>query len=604
MSEIKLLSEELINQIAAGEVVERPSSVVKELVENSIDAGAKNIVIEIENGGKNLIKVSDDGKGISEDDLEMALQRHATSKISSEKDLWNIHSFGFRGEALASISSVSQMTIRSKRETDLSGKELNSDGGIIINKKDAGIPNGTQVIVKSLFFNTPARQKFLKQEDTEFGNISSTVNFIALSYPDISFKLLHNGKTAMNLSKVSDLNTRIGDIFGSAVKDALIPVYYNSSQFKISGFICKPVISRSSSKYQHFFVNKRFVRQNLLANTIKQAFHSMLMENKQAVFFVSIDIEPALIDVNVHPRKLEIRFLNQADIIKALYLSCKTALEKTNLTPLAFTQGSRYMSDSFPKENNNSQTVGTKFDNLNSSPGSFNVPKNVYNSSQIKQAMIFNERVSGGFGAPKNDSLNISQNDAEIKVQALTQVFDSYIIAKDEKGLVLIDQHAAHERVRYEMLLDQLESKQKQIQKLLLPLSMELTIEESNALNSNREIFENLGFEIEPFGNNTFVIYSVCSFLAKDNVENIIKEVLDDIMEGQIKNDLRGNTETIINYMACRSAIKFGQKLNISEIQALISQMQKLKRPYTCPHGRPTMISLTINELERLFGRK
>lgn len=594
MSIIKVLPESLINQIAAGEVVERPASVVKELVENSIDAGAKNIVVELKDAGKSFIKIIDDGCGMIPEDLELALQRHATSKIRDEADLWKIKTMGFRGEALASISSVSKMIIRSKTANDLAGTEIQSVGGEIKVKQEVGMPSGTQIEVYDLFFNTPARQKYLKQDSTELGHVTSILDMIALAHPELSFKLVHNEKVIFDLARSSDLISRVADIFGKATSEAMLPVFYGGSAFQIDGFIGKPLLSRSTSQHQYFFVNGRPIQHFLLANTIKTAFHSMLMENKKPVFILNIKIDPALIDVNVHPRKTEIRFEDQQSLIKVVYGCVKVALEKNILIPKGFTESQRYMSDSFPKD----EVSGGE-----SELGGFMK----FGGSPVKQ-----ENFNFGMGEVKMDTRQAEGIQQDIKadvaqrfnMKPIVQIFNSYIVAQNESGLVLIDQHAAHERVRYEELISQFENQEKSVQPLLMALQMELSNEEVSLIKENMDIFNGLGFEIEPFGGNTFVIHAVPVFLAKENMEEVIKGVLDDILNQKNTSKMHGRREEMLTYMSCRSAIKFGQTLSLIEMQSLIMQMEKLQRPYTCPHGRPTMVSLTMDELGKMFGRK
>ncbi len=615
MSIIKVLPESLINQIAAGEVVERPASVVKELVENSIDAGAKNIVVELKDAGKTLIKITDDGCGMAQDDLILAVQRHATSKIHDEADLWKISTMGFRGEALASISSVSKMIIRSKRAEDIAGMEIQSEGGEMKIKQEVGMKNGTEIEVYDLFFNTPARQKYLKQDSTELGHITNILNTIALANYALSFKLAHNGKVLFDLAKSSDLISRVADIFGKATGDAMIPIFYGGSAFQIDGFIGKPLLSRSTSQHQYFFVNGRPIQHFLLANTIKTAFHSMLMENKKPVFILNIKIDPALIDVNVHPRKTEIRFEDQQSLIKVMYGSVKVALEKNILIPKGFTESQRYMSDSFPRDevkaggseksqNGLSEPVfGGKFLASDATVGAVGagwqtsinchndlLPQNLWGDRQAQDLKQSNKSTVGAAN--------------KFAVKPIYQIFNSYIIAEDESGLILIDQHAAHERVRYEQLIEQFENQEKSVQPLLMAMQLNLSNEEVAMIEQNKEIFAGLGFEIEPFGGNSFVVHAVPTFLAKEDVEQVVKGVLDDIANQKNTSKLHGKTEEILTYMSCRSAIKFGQKLSLIEMQSLILQMEKLKRPYTCPHGRPTMISLTMDELGKMFGRK
>jgi DNA mismatch repair protein MutL len=587
MSIIKILPEKLVNQIAAGEVVERPASVVKELIENSIDAGADRIFVDVKDGGKTFVKVTDNGCGMSREDLKMSLQRHATSKIAEAADLWKIGTMGFRGEALASIASVSKLVVKSKQEADVAGCQIECNGGDLVSEKDVGMNKGTIVEVYELFFNTPARQKYLKKDSTELTHITSSLNTIALANPEIAFKLAHNGKVVFDLPKVTDLISRVNDIFGKATAQAMIPVFYGGTDFQVDGFVGKPVLSRSTGKHQYFFVNGRGVQHFLLANIIKSAFHSMLMEGKKPVFVINIKIDPGLVDVNVHPRKLEVRFEDQQRIIKIMYGCVKTALEKGNLAPKGFTEARRYTGEGIEKKlTNQSNSGATTQDALNFS----------------KEFLKKDE-----FSKMNRESVGIKPDldrNSFASIKAISQVADSYIVAQNEEGLVLIDQHAAHERVRYEQLMDQFENQKKSVQPLLVPLQIEFTSDEIGLIKENMEIFEGLGFEIEHFGGNSYVVHAVPGFLADEDIDSVMKGVLDDIINKKAPSKLQGKTEEIINYMACRSAIKFGQSLELSEMQSLIYQMEKLKRPYTCPHGRPTMVSLSLDELEKMFGRK
>ncbi|MFC1616005.1 DNA mismatch repair endonuclease MutL [Patescibacteria group bacterium] len=601
MSLIKLLPENLVNQIAAGEVVERPASVVKELVENSIDAGGDRIVVDVKNAGRTFIKVADNGVGMSKEDCEMALERHATSKINNENDLWKIKTMGFRGEALASIASVSKLTLKSKKADDIAGTEIECDGGDFVTIKDVGMSDGTQVQVHNLFFNTPARQKYLKKESTELSHITNILNKIALANPSIALKLIHNDKVVFDWQKSNDLLSRIGEVFGRATADAMLPLYYGGSDFKMDGFVGKPVLARSSSKYQYFFVNGRAVQHYLFANTITNAFHSMLMERKRPIFFINIHIDPALIDVNVHPRKIEIRFEDEQTILKVLYGATKKALESNNLMPKGFSESQRYMSDNLPQSFRNKAPQDSK---INKSI--FHNKKSTNDMDSVQGAMSFSKSVL----EEKRDfkGVDISRtneiNDQKTSIEPIGQVLNSYIIAKNDQGLVLIDQHAAHERVRYDELMTQYENQKKSVQQLLVPQQLELSYDEIQILKDQNDLFTKLGFEIEPFGGKTFVIQSVPSCLAKEDMHEIIKGVLDDIDQGKKANNMQGKQEEILTYFSCRSAIKFGQKLELPEMQALVNQLNKISRPFTCPHGRPTMVSLTLDELGRMFGRK
>lgn len=600
MSLIKILPETLVNQIAAGEVVERPASVVKELVDNSLDAGADRILVEVKDAGKTFVKVLDNGMGMSREDCELALQRHATSKISNEKDLWNIASMGFRGEALASIASVSKLVLKSKREEDLAGCEVQCEGGKLSKISEVGMSKGTQIEVYNLFFNTPARQKYLKKDSTELSKISHLLQSIALANPAVAFKFVHNDKAVFDLAPVTDLVSRVADIFGKATADAMIPVFYGGSDFQVDGFVGKPAISRATGKHQYLFVNGRPIQNHLLAHTIKRAFHSMLMENKRPVYVINLKINPALIDVNVHPRKIEIRFEDEQAILKVFYGMVKTALDKTNLIPKGVTESSRYMSDSFPKDAPVQRPI---FDHAAMGGGSSLAGKSAGTSTASsgfvpREAMEFTRQIM-----QERDTQSLQQLH-EDSMSAISQVCNAYIVAQNSEGIVLIDQHAAHERVRYEELMNQFESQEKSVQPLLMPMNLELSRDEIQLLEANLEVFDELGFEIEPFGGDSYVINAVPGFFSKEDIDVVIRGVLDDIANSKGPSRFQGKIEEILTYMSCRSAIKFGQKLSIDEMQSLIKQMDGLERPYTCPHGRPTMVSLDMSELGKMFGRK
>jgi DNA mismatch repair protein MutL len=596
MSIIKILPENLVNQIAAGEVVERPASVVKELVENSLDAGADSVVIEVKDGGKAFIKIFDNGKGMSKEDLELAVQRHATSKIADEKDLWTIATMGFRGEALASIASVSKLMIKSAREGDVSGCQIDIEGGEIKSIGEAAMNRGTQIEVHDLFFNTPARKKYLKKDSTELSHITGMLNKVALANPGIALKLVHNDKVVFDYPKSSDLISRIAEVFGTTTAEAMIPLFYGSSVFQIDGYIGKPLLSRSTSQHQHIFVNGRPIQNFILAARIKDAYKTMLMEHKKPVFVLNIKIDPALIDVNVHPRKIEVRFEDQQAVIKAVYGCVKVALEKANLIPKGFSESRHYTSDRFPASSIARPRVEFGAGGI-SAGGSFGVADEAMVDRVVRETVqqdsFLRERVAGGL-----------EEEADGGIKSISQIFNSYIVAENKEGLVLIDQHAAHEKVRYEELMDQYENQEKSVQPLLTPLNIEFSADEIPLIEDSKEIFESLGFEIEPFGGNTYVIYAVPSCLVKEDLDDVIKGVLDDTRNGKMASIVQGKVEEVLTYMSCRTAIKFGQSLSLIEMQSLVEQMDGLKRPFTCPHGRPTMIALTLSELEKMFGRK
>lgn len=561
---IKILSEQLINQIAAGEVVERPSSVIKELVENSIDAGATEITVEIKDGGKSLVKVVDNGHGMNREDAEKSILRHATSKISEESDLWKIKTMGFRGEALASIASVSQMVLRTKKSDTTAGTEITIDAGEIKTVSDCGMKDGTSVEINNLFFNTPARANYLKKDSTELSNCSTLFQTIALAHPKISFKFVSNGKLQIDLPGGVDVKKRIEDIFGRATSDSMVDVFYGGSEFKLSGFVGKPAISRSNGKHQYIFINGRAISHHLIAYKVKEAFHSLLMDGRKPVFFFYIEIDPSLVDVNVHPRKTEIRFEDESVVLKTVYKAVDSALSSNDLTPKAYA--------SYSHANTSYKHDHAAFEKFLS-------------SERPQRAIEFDTK-------------------SEISLKAVAQVSNSYIVAQNNEGLVLVDQHAAHERIRFFELLNQYESSDKNIQPLLMPQNLELTHDEKEILKENIGIFENLGFEIESGPGNDLSLHAVPAVLSGEDASDVVCGVLDDITNEKTASNLQGRKEMILHYMACRSAIKFGQKLSVDEMDSLLRQLDKIDKPYTCPHGRPTMIKLTFDELEKMFGRK
>lgn len=572
MSVIKILPENLVNQIAAGEVIERPASVVKELIENSIDAGADKITLEIEGAGDELIKITDNGCGMDPEDAILAFERHATSKITSKEDLFNISSMGFRGEAIASIASVSIMAMKTKRPEDEIGTLIESEGGKINKNEEIGCTNGTQIEVKNLFFNTPARKKYLKTPSTEYQQILSVFQSVALANPGIHFKIIHNGKAGFDYPKCENLIDRIRDVLGKNTAENCLPIFYGHKEIQVEGYIGKPELGRTGTKHQHLFINGRPVVHHLFNYAMAESYHSLLMDGKKPFFVINIDISPELIDVNVHPRKLEIRFQNQNEIFRILHKAAKNTLEKNVLMP-DFKAHRDYQA---PTEN------------------------------QVKAAFEFTEKITGGDYLPgRLNKYSYTQEESdELSMAPLSQIARSYILAENEEGLVLIDQHAAHERVRYEELMDQFEKKEPEKQQLLLPENIELSAVEAEIFTSNKETFEKLGFEIELFGGNTFIVHAVPSAIANQNIQGIIQQVLNDLSEDKKTRAVKNPQEKIIEYMACRSAIKFGKDLSLDEMAELIRQVDKLKRPYTCPHGRPSMVKITYNELEKMFGRK
>lgn len=581
-----MLPEILVNQIAAGEVVERPASVLKELLENSLDAGATKIEIELLAAGTKLICVRDDGKGILKEDLALVVVPHATSKIAEEKDLWRIYTMGFRGEAMASIASIARLSVRSRRRGELVGHELLCEGGNVLGISEVGMNEGTEVVVRDLFFNTPARAKYLKNEATEFAKMSAVINQIALANCGVSFRLVHNGKEVLNWPRTvgpEALFARVAAVLGGNVAENMTEIFYGGQDLELSGFIGKPILSRTSGAHQYLFVNGRAVTDHLVNNRVKAAYHSLLMEHRKPVFVINLRIDPARVDMNVHPRKVEVRFLDQQMVANRIYGAVKAALEAVNLTPKA-SESVRYMSE-VPMDF--APAMAWDKESSAARPMSFDLPR-----PKVVQESFVRER--GG----------LYEEEEEVKLKVICQLQNAYILAMDEAGLVVIDQHAAHERVRFEELMNEYEAQEKRLQNLLLPVTLELSRDEQAMLADSLAVFEGLGFEIEEFGGDSFVVRAVPSCLVAEDLDSVIRGVLDDLAEGAKASNLQGRVEMILTYMSCRSAIKFGRQMAVSEMEALVAQMEKCVRPYTCPHGRPTMVSLSTSELDRMFGRK
>ncbi len=637
MSLIKLLPENLINQIAAGEVVERPASVVKELIENSLDAGAKRLIIEVEGGGDDYLRITDDGYGMDKEDALMAFERHATSKISSPEDLDNIASMGFRGEAIATIASVSFMSLQTKKKGELEGSLIINEGGKIVKNKQLGCPEGTQIEVKKLFYNTPARKKYLKNEATEYGHILDTVTGIAMAFPEIAFKLVHDKKIVFDLPATEDHLSRIRGLLGRNVSQELIPVFYGHSKIHLSGYIGKPLIARSNRKNQYLFVNGRQVNSHVLSYAVKQSYHSLLPKEKHPTFVLFLALSPELVDVNVHPRKLEVRFADEKEIFSVFLRACKASLEKHVLAPKIDTQ-QNFLSErdhqTLKVEDKPSQIPAFENEMVaaniteQSEEKEVTEEKQMARDDEILKAEVNQNKSVGdvsSFSAliaetgdndygQKVDLEKISEKSAgeqssidrsdENELKPLAQLNNSYILCSQGETLTIMDQHAAHERIRYEEILNEFEKNQPVSQPLLTPEQFELSHQEAVLLNQNKELLNKMGFEIEPFGGNTYSIFTVPAYLVKEDVRATIMGILDDITNNSDKGDLQSRKERALIYAACRSAVKFGDKLDMEEMERLCKRILEMKLPYTCPHGRPTMVKITKDELEKMFGRK
>lgn len=661
MKRINVLTSETSNKIAAGEVVERPASVVKELVENSIDAEAKNISVEIFDGGQESIKITDDGIGIHPDDVEKAFMTHATSKIMDLEDIYKITTLGFRGEALPSIASVSKMILKTRRDGFDFGKEIRITAGEIEEFKEIGCSKGTVIEVRNLFFNVPARQKFLKSSQREASLISDILMRLALSNPNISFKLFKNGKKVFSTYGTDDLKETIRCLYGKEVYNNITNFEKHTDIASIHGYIGNSEISRGSRNRQSIFINKRLIKNKMITAAVENAFKSFLTINKFPFFVLFIDIYPEYIDVNVHPTKSEIKFQDDRGIFKVVFDSVHEALRQS-------------LSDSFSisfdeEENDNkfssSSNINTEFNNDNNIKNK-NLSSNIFEVQQIpidlksgSEQLIDNDKIflreniisnqndgtinsikeesdvydlnnssndkkddmsiSNNYKVPNFENLTSAENNNEDEKEILSnksyekipkfpqlniigQFNKTYIIGEIKSELYIIDQHAAHEKILFEKYREELKSKQVVSQLLLTPSILELHPDDFILYKENEEIFKESGFMIETFGENTISIREVPIILGKPDIKNLFMEILDNL-----KNMGTGKTEDVkydaIARMACRSAIKANDRLSNEEMEYLINNLRFIENPFTCPHGRPTIIKFTLNELEKKFKR-
>ncbi|MFH0815131.1 MAG: DNA mismatch repair endonuclease MutL [Candidatus Falkowbacteria bacterium] len=581
---IKILPQELINQIAAGEVIERPASVVKELVENSIDAGALKIIVEIVNGGINEIKIIDNGCGMNREDVLLSVEQHATSKLASAEDLFNIKTMGFRGEALASIASVSQFSLLSRQEADVSGTKLIVENG---NRRveDAGCPVGTTITIQNLFYNMPARQKYLKAPANEYNHIVDLFLNYALAHPKIDWTLVHNGREVYRFSVAADLLERAEAVLGKEISGQLLAVEYETLYVKISGFIGKPQVARQNKKLQFLFVNSRPVNEFVISKTIKDSFGQMIPKDLHPIYLLNLSVDPAKIDVNVHPRKLEVRFSEPNLIYQAFYRGAADVIDKSELiTKISFVP--------LAPETTQAPRLRNGFERLNFAEKRIDFPTANVGAQQ--------RPIDAGL-------LNFPERKSEWPYQYLGQINKAYLIVSDEKGIKIIDQHAASERLQYEKISAEWSAGKILSQQMLFPQSIELALIEANILRQNRDTFTKLGFEIDEFGANTFLIRQSPALLSKLEPSEIIQEILkivgDEILSEKTSAEkILEIADDIFKMMSCKSAIKFGDELSGMEAMALIDQLFKTKK-FTCVHGRPCIVEFSFVELNKMFYR-
>ena len=592
MKNINILDSNTIDKIAAGEVVERPSAVVKELVENSIDANADAVTIEIKDGGISFIRITDNGEGIDRSQVKKAFMRHATSKIKSVEDLISVTSLGFRGEALSSISAVGKVEFLTKTKTDFIGTRYVVEGGRECVFEDAGIPDGTTIIVRDLFFNVPARKKFLKSPSSEGNNITELIEHMILSHPNISFKYIYNGNVKLQSSGKNDIKSCIYNVYGRDIANGLIEVKSIRDDISIHGFIGKPELARATRNFEIYFVNNRFIKSTLIDRALEEAYKDYLMLHKYPTVFLYFEIPSHLIDVNVHPTKREIRFF-EGDALKCYIVDViKNALINKELIKEIVEE--HHEKPSVKESEINKEPFETINHIIESS-------YNNYYSSEIEKEDESTDINDKNEQLTLFDDKFISEESIK-KHRTIGQLFNTYWLIEFENKLFIVDQHAAHEKVNYERLIKKLRNNENCSQNIYPPIVVSLSNAEAQYVTKYNENFLNVGFTIEHFGGLDYTISTVPMELLSQNPADYFHEMLDELMEGKNSKE----TETVnlkIATMACKASVKGNMHLSVFEADKLISELLTLENPYNCPHGRPTIISFSKYEIEKMFKR-
>lgn len=626
MAKINILDDSTINKIAAGEVVERPSSIIKELVENSIDAGSSYISIEIENGGKGLIRIVDNGSGIDKDDVNKAFLRHATSKINTVEDLSSLESLGFRGEALASIAAVSKLEMLTKTEEALIGLRIVLDGGKIREKEATSANRGTQISVRDLFFNTPARRKFLKSNQAEAQAITDIVNKIAIGNPSIKIKYINNSKTIYETLGDGSIINAIRMIYGRDISENLIEIDYRSKYFSISGYLGNNNIYRGNRNHQHLYINGRYIKSPNISKKINDAYKAIIPINKYPIYFVNISVDPAKVDVNIHPSKLEVKFDQEEEILNELSDFVRGILLKSSLVG-RYKDNSRgkdlYNKNSFagfnsfsysPKEVENNLTSTAIREDVSNSCSNQNTNESPRGQADMIQTPIrLSDINNGGIQDKKEVDSKMEyqqssfieespdRNPDFIGLKFIGIIFDTYIIFSKNDDMIMLDQHAAHERIRFEMYMSKYKANDISVQMLIDPIIMDLDANDMDTVRKNIDVFSSFGFLVEEFGHRSISIRGLPNTFGEPESKRFIYELIDGL--GKIDNIYDTKYDEIAE-IACKSAIKGNDKISIEEAKHLIGQLEECSNPYTCPHGRPTMVKMTRYEIEKLFKRR
>ncbi len=617
-AKIRVLSDDLANQIAAGEVVERPASVVKELVENSIDAGATRIEVEIESGGKKSIRIRDNGSGMGAEDAQLAFSRHSTSKIAKAQDLSGILTLGFRGEALPSIASVARVRLNTAADESEGGTQVMIEGGNVVSVKDAARSRGTDLEVAQLFYNTPARQKFLKGDGTEFSHIVQGVTQQALARPHIHFTLKHNGREILNTLPTDQLLYRIAELFGNEMAKELLEVKMEEGSYRLTGYVSSPIFTRSNRSAQYCFINGRCVRDKVILHATQQGYSHLLPKGRHPVIFLMLSMDAKLLDVNVHPSKAEVRFAYQQEVHRLVSEGVRRALsvkaggdmapppeipERENpavAEPAAAYNVSaspawRHGSRPFERESHTPEKredLARALKMMAPSCTTAASPRPVP-ADECRQQPVFYD------AAPQPVSRLIYS-----EYEPLGQLDRSFIVMQGKGGIVVVDQHVAHERILYERFRNAARDRKIEVQKLLFPQNVELSPAEAALLNTQRQRLLELGLDFEPFGDNAFVVRAMPAVLKDNDPEAILKEIAELLPRKDDPRVVEEKFEDILIMMSCRNAIKVNHTLNLEQIRNLIADLEQTEMPFTCPHGRPIALFFDINDILRKFLRK
>ncbi len=622
MPQIQVLDQETINKIAAGEVIDRPQSVVKELLENAIDAGATAVTVEIKEGGISLIRITDNGCGFEKEQIPLAFLRHSTSKIKSIEDLATVSSLGFRGEALSSIAAVAQVELITKPAFVLNGSRYQIEGGKEKAFEEIGAPEGTTFLVRNLFYNTPVRRKFLKTPVTEAGYIADVVEKLALSHPEVSVRFINNGQTRLHTNGNGNLKDAVYSVYGREVTSELMPVEFTSMDVSVAGFIGKPAAARGNRAYENYFINGRYIKSNLISKAIEDGYHGHLMQHKYPLTILQIKINPLLLDVNVHPSKMELRFRNAEEIYQLIMQSVRGAFEQKEMIPRVSVPDSAVTPG--PRPNNPRPDI-PRPDNKLPKQAEVREPElfekmRIKETSlpvkakelPIKEATVLRQKSvsiieeesgykAGGEQLTLFDDKLLSK-EARKKHRIIGQLFDTYWLIEYNDSLFIIDQHAAHEKVLYERTLKAIETREYTSQQISPPLIVSLSMHEEEYLIKNLAFFKKIGFEIEHFGGKEYALYALPDNLFGLSNADLFLDMLDTLAD-DIKTTDNEMILSKIASMSCKAAVKGNHRLSMPEIETLIDELLTLDNPYNCPHGRPTIISMSRFELEKKFKR-